>query len=58
MKTLNQVNKIILCDNVNDVLEHYTENLGYRIESIFPADNPREVIVFKGDARIQLIKEE
>jgi len=30
MKTLNQVNKTILCDNVNDVLEHYTENLGYR----------------------------
>jgi hypothetical protein len=41
MKTLNQVNKTILCDNVNDVLEHYTENLGYRIERIFPADNPR-----------------
>ena len=58
MKNLNQVNKTILCDNVNDVLEYYTENLGYRIESIFPADNPREVIVFKGDTRIQLIKEE
>jgi len=53
-----QIEKTIPCDDINCVLEHYTEKLGYSIESIFPADNPRSAIVFKGESRIQLGTEE
>lgn len=32
---------VIACDDVSDSLEFYTGELGFRVDSIFPADSPR-----------------
>ena len=31
----------IVSDNVNSTLEHYRDELGFRIDSVYPADSPR-----------------
>lgn len=36
-------------------IEHYTNALGYRLDMIFPADNPREALVSKGGESLRLV---
>ena len=55
MKELNNnIDQIISCDNLEKTLDHYIDTLGYTLEYIFPADNPRTAIVFNNESRIQL----
>lgn len=44
----------LTCDDLDATLRHYTEDLGYRIEEIFPADAPRLAIVSRDGKRIRL----
>jgi len=35
----------IECDDLDATIEHYKQELGYRLDVIFPADSPREAIL-------------
>lgn len=38
-------------------LDRHTQNLGYRLDMIFPADNPREALMSKGAEVVRLLSE-
>ncbi len=35
----------VTCQNLNDAIAHYTNDLGYRLDMLKPADNPREALL-------------
>ena len=35
------------CDNLDEAIDHYTTQLGYRLDMIVPADSPREALLSK-----------
>ena len=37
---------VVPCKNLNETLEFFTENLGFRLEKIFPADSPMVAVIF------------
>ena len=45
---------ILPCDELPQTLAFFTERLGFRLESIFPADDPREALVVGQGLRIRL----
>ena len=45
----------IQCDNLDEAIEHYTKQLGYRLDMIRPADAPREAVVSKDGESLRLI---
>ena len=45
----------ISCDNLDEAIERYTNDLGYRLDMIKPADAPREALVSKGGQAIRLL---
>ncbi len=45
----------IVCDDLEASLRHYTEDLGYAVDEVFPADSPRLVIVSRGRRRVRLV---
>ncbi len=45
----------INCDNLDAAIEEY-KTRGYRLDMIFPADNPREALVSKGSETVRLTK--
>ena len=51
------VMRIISCDDLDEAIEHYTKQLGYRLDMIVPADAPREALVSKGDESVRLALE-
>lgn len=42
------------CDNLDEAIDQYRAN-GYRLDMIFPADNPREALVSRDNERLRLI---
>ena len=46
----------VVCDDIEASLAHYTDELGYAVDEVFPADSPRLVIVSKGDRRVRLVR--
>lgn len=44
---------IITCDNLDEAIEQY-KLLGYRLDMIFPADNPREALLSKDGEAVRL----
>ena len=46
----------ILCNDLDGEIERYREN-GYRLDMIFPADDPREALLSKDNERMRLVKE-
>ncbi len=46
----------ISCDNLDEAIERY-QALGYRLDMIFPADNPREALVSRDDIGLRLCVE-
>ena len=36
---------VIECDDLDATIEHYKNDLGYRLDMIFPADSPREALL-------------
>src|SRR5580765_3995958 len=35
----------IPCNDLDEAIDHYTKQLGYRLDMIFPAENPREALL-------------
>ena len=46
----------VICDDLDAALHHYTEELGFEVDEVFPADSPRLVVVSQGDQRVRLEK--
>lgn len=44
------------CDDLNEAIGRYTRELGYRLNMIMPADNPREALLSKDGETIRLLK--
>lgn len=47
----------IICTNLDETIEHYTKQLGYRLDMIFPADAPREALLSNGGVVVRLVVE-
>ncbi len=47
----------ITCTNLDEAIEHYTKQLGYRLDMIFPADAPREALLSNGGVVVRLVVE-
>ena len=47
----------IICDNLDEAIDHYTTNLGYRLDMIVPADAPGKALLSKGGDSLQLVAE-
>ena len=47
---------IITCENLDEAIDHYTKQLGYRLDMIKPADSPREALLSKDGEQIRLIQ--
>lgn len=45
----------ISCDDLDAAIEHYTTDLGYRLDMIKPADAPREALLSKGGEMVRLV---
>jgi quercetin dioxygenase-like cupin family protein len=45
----------ITCNNLDEAVEHYTKQLGFRLDMIFPADAPREALVSKDGESLRLV---
>lgn len=45
----------IPCDDLDEAIEHYTKQLGYRLDMITPADAPREALVSQGGETVRLV---
>ena len=43
-----------ICDDLDASLRHYTEELGYAVDEVFPADAPRVVLVSRDGRSIRL----
>ena len=49
---------VITCDYLDDAIDHYTTQLGYRLDMIKPADAPREALLSKdGEVPLRLVSE-
>ena len=48
--------RIIPCDDLDAGIDHYINQLGYRLDMIKPADAPREALVSKDGETILLEK--
>ena len=46
----------VICDDLDAALRHYTEELGFDLDEVFPADSPRLFVVSQGDQRFRLEK--
>ena len=44
------------CDDLDTAIERYTNELGYRLDMIFPADSPREALVSKNGETVRLCR--
>lgn len=44
------------CDDLDEAIDHYTKHLGYRLDMIFPADNPREALVSSGKESVRIVQ--
>ena len=44
----------VICDDLDAALRHYTEELGFEVDEVFPADLPRLVVVSQGDQQVRL----
>ena len=42
------------CEDLDAAIERYTNELGYRLDMIFPADSPREALVSKNEDKLRL----
>lgn len=50
---------VLSCQNLNETLEFFTEKLGFRIETIFPADSPSIAVISGYGINLRLeVKEE
>ncbi len=47
--------KNITCTNLDETIEHYTKQLGYRLDMIFPADAPLQALVSKDGESLRLL---
>lgn len=47
---------VLPCTDLDSTLEFFTEKLRFQIHSIFPADNPREVVICGFGLRLRLVK--
>ena len=47
----------IPCDDLDEAIDHYTKQLGYRLDMIKPADAPREALLSKDGETIRLVIE-
>ena len=47
----------IPCDNLDEAIDHYTTQLGFRLDMICPADAPREALLSKDGETIRLMSE-
>ena len=47
----------ITCDNLDEAIDRYTAQLGYRLDMIKPADNPREALLSKEGESVKLVLE-
>lgn len=45
---------IIACQNLDEAIDKYTNQLGYRLDMIVPADSPRAALVSKGNEIVRL----
>jgi quercetin dioxygenase-like cupin family protein len=45
---------VVSCDNLEATIAHYTDALGYRLDMIMPADNPRVAVVSRDGAAVRL----
>ncbi len=45
----------IICDDLDEGIDHYTTHLGYRLDMITPADAPREALLTKGGETMRLV---
>ena len=45
---------VLPCEDVSTAAEFYTDELGFRVESVFPADAPRIVVLSGYDLRLRL----
>lgn len=43
------------CDNLDEAIDQYTKHLGYRLDMLMPADEPREAIVSKNGEALRLM---
>ncbi len=44
----------VLCDDLEVALRHYTGELGFEVDEVFPADSPRLYVVSLDDQRVRL----
>ena len=42
------------CEDLDAAIERYTNELGYRLDMIFPADSPREALISKNEDKLRL----
>ncbi|MGB7201422.1 MAG: cupin domain-containing protein [Pyrinomonadaceae bacterium] len=47
----------ITCINLDETIEQYTKQLGYRLDMIFPADAPREALLSNDGVVVRLVVE-
>ena len=48
---------VIECDNLDEAIEYYTKQPGYRLDMICPADAPREALVSRDGESVRLVSE-
>lgn len=47
--------KIIACEDLDEAIDRYTKELGYRLNMIVPADGPREALLSRDGEGIRLV---
>ncbi|MCJ8274718.1 MAG: cupin domain-containing protein [Psychrosphaera sp.] len=45
---------VLPCEELNETLEFYTDRLGFKVEAIFPADNPQVAVISGFGVRLRL----
>lgn len=45
----------VTCTNLDKAIDHYTTQLGYRLDMIKPADAPREALLSRGSESLRLV---
>ena len=58
MADSDSITKQVPVENLDEAIAHFTNNQGYRLEMIKPADAPREALLLKNGRRIRLILSE
>ena len=51
---INTAELVLSCGNLTEALDFYTNDLGFRIDTVFPADEPRVVVISGYGVRIRL----